>query len=325
MRKYMSEGTILIIEDELVMRKFLKDLLRGEGYSVIAVKDGEGGLRYLSRRRFDLVITDLLMPKMDGYEVCKTIKKNVFLRHIPVILLTKKGEIMDKIKGIYVGADDYVVKPFEPTELLARVKMTLRRSRYDLDANPLTKLPGNVSIIKEIERRVKSRELFAVSYFDLDKFKEFNDKYGFERGDKVIYETARIIIEAMNKFGNPDDFIGHIGGDDFVVVTNPRAVDSICQQTIGRFEKIAPSFYNKKDRERGYIISRDRQGRNYEVPLLTISIGAVTNQRRKIVHVGMVGQIGTELKAYAKSFEGNNYVKDRRRDKKRGGRAKARS
>jgi diguanylate cyclase (GGDEF)-like protein len=252
------------------------------------------------------------MPIMNGREVCRLVKKDLLLRHLPVIMVTGKGEISDKIEGIDAGADDYIVKPFEPKELLARIRMIIRRTERDLEANPLTRLPGNVSILNELSRRLESKQLFAVSYVDLDKFKSYNDTYGFEHGDEVIRETARILIRSVQEAGKPDDFIGHIGGDDFVVVSALESADAICQKIIEIFEKTVPFFYNELDRQKGFILAHDRQGKAQKVPLLSVSIGVVTNEFRKIDHVAQVGEIGAELKGYAKSLERSNYVKDKR-------------
>ena len=259
-----------------------------------------------------LLITDFNMPRMCGDEVCKILKQDILIQHMPIIMLTGKGEVTDKIYGINAGADDYMVKPFEPQELVARVKMVLRRTARDLDANPLTRLPGNVSIINELRIRINKNELFAVCYVDLDKFKAFNDKYGFEKGDEVIKNTARILIDSVQKKGTPQDFIGHIGGDDFVVVTAPDKVDELCKKIIADFSSMVPGLYNKKDLEKGYIIGKDRQKKIRKIPLLTISIGVVTNEKNKIDHVGEIGELGAELKEYAKNLPGSNYVKERR-------------
>jgi diguanylate cyclase (GGDEF)-like protein len=228
-------------------------------------------------------------------------------------MVTGKGEVSDKVGGIDAGADDYVVKPFEPKELLARIRMILRRTARDLEANPLTWLPGNVSILNEISSCIESSALFAVCYIDIDKFKSYNDKYGFEHGDEVIRETARILIQSTQELGKPNDFVGHIGGDDFVIVTTPDVVDNLCRKIIADFEKKAPSFYNETDRKNGYIIGLDRQGKEQKIPLLSISIGVVTNEFRKIKHIAQIGEIGAELKSYAKSLERSNYIKDKRK------------
>lgn len=309
----MAGDRILIVDDDPDILDVLKITLEEEQYEVIEARNGQEALEAVRTNSPSLVILDYMMPNMNGLQVCKILKKDILLRHLPIIMLTGKGELSDKVEGIDAGADDYIVKPFEPVELLARVKMILRRTTRDLDANPLTKLPGNISILTEIENRIERKGLFAVCYLDLDKFKSYNDKYGFEHGDEVIRQTARILIRTIQEIGNPDDFIGHIGGDDFVVITTPEKVDKICQKVIKDFDAVAPNFYNEDDRKRGYIIGKDRQGNVYKIPLLTISVGVVTNETREITHVAEVGEIGAELKAYAKSFEGSNYIKDKRK------------
>ncbi|MDD2679201.1 MAG: response regulator [Candidatus Omnitrophica bacterium] len=303
---------ILIVDDDPDIRDVLKLTLSEENYEILEAADGEGALKVIHANQPDLILLDYKIPKVDGREVCRRIKKDLLLRHLPIIMVTGKGDISDKVDGIDAGADDYVVKPFEPKELLARIRMILRHTERDLEANPLTRLPGNVSILKELSRRIENKALFAVCYLDLDKFKSYNDKYGFEHGDEVIRETARLLIRATQDLGNRDDFVGHIGGDDFVVVTTPDKAEALCQKVILDFENLVPSFYNEKDRKNGYITGKDRQGLEQKIPLLSVSIGVVTNESRKIAHVAQIGEIGAELKAYAKSLERSNYVRDRR-------------
>jgi diguanylate cyclase (GGDEF)-like protein len=303
---------IIIADDDPDIRDVLKLTLSEENYEIIEAQNGEEALQAIHTKSPDLVLLDYQMPIMNGREVCRLVKKDLLLRHLPVIMVTGKGEISDKIEGIDAGADDYIVKPFEPKELLARIRMIIRRTERDLEANPLTRLPGNVSILNELSRRLESKQLFAVSYVDLDKFKSYNDTYGFEHGDEVIRETARILIRSVQEAGKPDDFIGHIGGDDFVVVSALESADAICQKIIEIFEKTVPFFYNELDRQKGFILAHDRQGKAQKVPLLSVSIGVVTNEFRKIDHVAQVGEIGAELKGYAKSLERSNYVKDKR-------------
>ena len=304
---------ILVVDDEADIRDVLKITLEAEGYEVTEAENGEEGLKAVQTKPFDLVLLDYKMPRMNGLEVCRQIKKDILLRHLPVVMLTGKGDIGDKVEGIDAGADDYIVKPFEPKELLARIRMIIRRTERDLEANPLTLLPGNVSILNELLYRLKNKNFFAVCYLDLDKFKAYNDTYGFKHGDEVIRETAHILIKVVPKYGNGDDFIGHIGGDDFVIVTTPEKIDKICSEVIEMFDKIVPSFYNETDRKNGYILALDRQGTERKIPLLSISIGVVTNQQRKIEHVAQIGEIGAELKGYAKSEGKSNYITDKRK------------
>jgi diguanylate cyclase (GGDEF)-like protein len=305
---------VLIADDDPDIRDILKLTLSEENYDVTEVGDGEEALKIVKTKPLDLVLLDYKMPKMDGRQVCAKIKQDILLQHLPVIMVTGKGDLDDKVGGINAGADDYVVKPFEPKELLARIRMALRRTERDLGANPLTRLPGNVAILNELTRRLEKKELFAVCYIDLDKFKSYNDKYGFEHGDEVIRETARILIKSAKEKGDPDDFIGHIGGDDFVIVTTSKNADGLCQRIIEEFEKTAPSFYNEADRRKGYIIAKDRKGKKGKISLLSISIGVVTNEQRKINHVAEISEVGAELKALAKRQERSSYVKDKRKD-----------
>jgi diguanylate cyclase (GGDEF)-like protein len=308
----MLREKILIADDDPDILDVLKITLEAEGYEVLESQNGQEALEMTKKKNPDLVITDCKMPKMCGDELCGILKKDILLQHIPIIMLTAKGEITDKVHGINSGADDYMVKPFEPPELVARVKMVLRRTARDLDANPLTRLPGNVSILNEIQERITNNERFSVCYIDLDKFKAFNDKYGFEKGDEVIKNTARILINSVQEKGTPRDFIGHVGGDDFVVITTPGKTDGLCKNIIQKFDAMVPGLYNQEDREKGYIIGLDRQKQTKKIPLISISIGIVSNEKREIKHVAEVGEIGAELKEYAKSLEGSNYVKERR-------------
>lgn len=304
---------ILVVDDEPDIRDVLRITLEAEGFEVFEAENGEDAMKALETKTPDLILSDYKMPRMDGREFCRRIKKDILLRHLPVIMVTGKGELSDKVDGIEAGADDYIVKPFEPKELLAHIRMILRRSGIDLEANPLTRLPGNVSILDELSKRLAKPDLFAVCYVDLDKFKSYNDTYGFNHGDAMIKETARILLRAVQEKGAADDFIGHIGGDDFVVITTIGRAEGICSEIIEDFDRTAPSFYNETDRANGFIIAKDRQGIEQKIPLISVSIGVVTNEFRKIEHVAQIGEIGAELKKYAKSLQKSNYVMDKRK------------
>ena len=308
----MSMERILIVDDEPDIRDVLRITLEGEGYSVHEAADGQEALEMVQKHSPQLILMDFKMPRLDGRQVCQILKKDILLQHLPIILLTSKGEVTDKVRGIDAGADDYVVKPFDPMELLARVRMILRRTARALDANPLTKLPGNVSILEEMQARLNLGKPLAIAYIDLDKFKAFNDTYGFERGDEVLKSIARILLTSLRKFGTSDDFLGHIGGDDFVLVTAANLVDKICQEIVTEFAKTAPSFYEDADRKRGFIEAKDRDGVMKQFPLLTVSVAVVTNENHPLHHVAEVAQIGAELKEWVKAKGGNRWVKDRR-------------
>lgn len=303
---------ILTIDDDPDILDVL-ELTLSEQFIVFQAANGEEGLKIAKIHTPDLIITDYKMPVMDGPEFCRAIKKDVFLQHTPIIMLTGKGEVKDKVSGLEAGADDYVVKPFEPNELLARINMILRRTKRSLDANPLTRLPGNNSIMDELQYRIRSHKPFAVGYVDLDKFKAYNDIYGFEKGDEIIKKMARVLINATQKKGTADTFVGHIGGDDFVYVCDDQLADDIARLIMKDFDAVSPSFYNEEDRERGYIIAKNRQNEEVKTGLLSVSIGIVSNLSQPITHVAQIAEIGAELKKYAKGIEGSSFVRDKRK------------
>lgn len=310
----MVKPRILIVDDDPDILDVLEISLSEENYELLKAMDGEEAIRIIKSKPLDLVLLDYTMPKMNGRQVCMEVKKDILLRHLPIIMVTGKGEVSDKVGGIDAGADDYIVKPFEPKELLARIRMILRRTARDLEANPLTRLPGNVSILNELSSRIESKTLFAVCYIDIDKFKSYNDTYGFEHGDEAIRETARVMLHTVNGYGNSDDFIGHIGGDDFVFITSVDKADKMAQKIIEEFEKKVPEFYSPEDFQRGYIMAHDRKGQLQKTPLLSVSIGLVTTESRVITHVAQISEIGAELKEAAKRLERSNYVKDKRKE-----------
>lgn len=308
-----ANGNILILAEDSPTQEFLSDLLRGEGYDVTVTKSQPGALEALRQKPFNLIILDFESQQIKGIEFCKSIRRNFRFRHICLILLMDTKNPLDKIKGIYAGADDYVNKPIEAAELLVRVKSSLVRITRDLDANPLTKLPGNVSLLKELEERTKSQLPMAVGYIDLSKFKEFNDRYGFKQGDEVLGYLATIISETLESLGNSTDFLGHIGGDDFFFITTPDCVEEICKRIVEDFDKNIVSFYEQEDRSRGYTITKNRAGDLCKIPIMNLSIGVVTNEYQKFSHIGGIIQVATDLKNYAKTLGKSVYVKDRRR------------
>ncbi|MEI8011512.1 MAG: response regulator [Candidatus Omnitrophota bacterium] len=308
----MKRQRILIIDDDEDILDVL-ELTLSEKFDVIKAANGQEGLNHARANTPDIIITDYMMPVMNGPDFCRELRKDVLLAHIPIILLTGKGDIKDMVLGINAGADDYLIKPFEPESLLARINMIVLRTIRNLDANPLTHLPGNASIMEELQNRIQSGNAFAIGYCDLDKFKFYNDKYGFEKGDEVIKATARIIIQASQKQGKTDTFVGHIGGDDFVFVCADAIADAISQEIINLFDAAAPDFYNDIDRTEGFIMGKDRQGNITKAGLLSISIGIVSNAFTKITHVAQIGEIGAELKKFAKAQDKSNFVRDKRK------------
>jgi len=308
----MRRERILIIDDDPDIRDVL-DLSLSEHYTVLMASNGKEGLEAVKAKNPDLIITDYNMPVMNGAEFCRQLRRDILFRHLPIIMLTGKGETKDMVVGIESGADDYLVKPFEPETLLARIRMILKRTTRSLDANPLTHLPGNATIMEEFQNRIDIGKPFAVGYADLDKFKIYNDKYGFEHGDEIIRGLARVLVEATQQHCGDQAFVGHVGGDDFVFICDDDKADFVSQAAIDAFDTLSPSFYNDEDRNAGFIMGIDRQGNPIKTGLVSVSIGIVSNVNQKITHVAQIGELGAELKKFAKSVGKSNFQRDQRK------------
>jgi diguanylate cyclase (GGDEF)-like protein len=304
----VSADVILVADDDPDILRFVELNLRLEGYEVLTAANGEEALVVANERVPSLVILDVMMPKVDGYEVCQQLRNDSRTSGVCIIMLTAKSMSADKVLGLTAGADDYISKPFDPMELVARVKTTLRRTREMRAVSPLTGLPGNVQIETDMQRRVGAGEIFAVLWLDLDNFKAFNDRYGFIRGDKAINYLANVLREAVVD----DQFIGHIGGDDFVVLTSAEDVEQLCQSIVARFDKDVKDLYDPEDAERGTVVVTDRLGRELEYPLLSVSIGAATNEHRPVEDYRELVEIATEMKSFSKKRPGSVYAIDRR-------------
>jgi len=308
-----SGKQILVVDDDRNLRKIIATNLELAGYEVALAADGAEALATLEHSQPDLVILDVMMPAMDGYEVARRIRRHPSNGNVPIIMLTAKSEVEDKLSGFDSGVDDYMTKPFGPQELLARVKAKIRRVEVDSSLSPLTRLPGNLAIEAELRRRLSDRAKFAVLYEDLDHFKAFNDVYGFTHGDEAIQLIASITVDVVRRRGTPRDFVGHIGGDDFIVVIEPDRADDMAQAIIDEFTREIRGLYNPQDLRRGYLETRDRRGALNRFPIMTISIAIVSNEQREFSNYAQVGEAAAELKRYAKSIAGSVFVKDKRR------------
>ncbi|MHB8171099.1 MAG: GGDEF domain-containing response regulator [Thermincolia bacterium] len=305
---------VLIIDDDKFIVTIITDALVQEGFEVSSALDGMVGLDMIYQDAPDLILLDVIMPGMDGHEVCRMLRNDTRTSHVSIIMLTSRSDTNDKVAGFDAGADDYITKPFAIPELVARAKTQIRRAKQVKSYNPLTGLPGNILIVEEIKARVaRPNNLFAVMYLDLDNFKAYNDVYGFLKGDEVITLVAHIMEQAVKELGNREDFIGHIGGDDYIIVTNPAKAEDISQRIIDQFDSTIPLFYNIKDRRNGFITTKNRQQVEVQFPIMTISIAIVTNIHRLISSHWEVGEIASELKKLAKMHEGSIWVFDRRK------------
>lgn len=303
---------ILIVDDEPHIRRILTFLLEQKGFVTLTASDGRQALEVARTELPDLILLDLMMPHMDGFEVCRQLRRDFPTAQIPVIMVTAKGEVNDKVRGLQGGANDYLTKPYDNKELLARVQNMLDWSRTQRQANPLTGLPGNQAIEQQLNDVLRRRDSFAFMYVDIDNFKAYNDCYGYQKGDEVIRFTADLLRSCSAELGSDRDFIGHIGGDDFCVVTSFDAGEILGQAIATRFEAGFEMFLDAVDIERGELDVRSRQGGPDAVPIPSVTIALVLDEGGEFEHWARVSDAAAELKAYGKSLQGNVVVKDRR-------------
>ncbi|MDW7673660.1 MAG: response regulator [Bacillota bacterium] len=306
---------VLVIDDDNLLSNMIAQHLQSEGYQVAIAKDSAEAMTQIYNSTPDIILLDVVLPKISGFELCRLLRNDTRASHLPIIMLTSKGDVEDKVKGLESGADDYLTKPFQFPELTARIKSLLRRAKQEKTLNPLTGLPGNLLIDEKIKHFVYTAKTpFDVLYLDLDNFKAYNDVYGFLKGDEVLKLLAHIITQSVRKYGSNNDFIGHIGGDDFIVINTSHNVDLICQEIISSFDASILLLYTKEDRKRKGIISVDRTGQPQKYPIMSISIAVVSNRHRHIESHWEVSHIAAELKKLAKNRPGSNFVKDKRKE-----------
>jgi diguanylate cyclase (GGDEF)-like protein len=308
---------ILVVDDDENVQILIKRAFLDTEVDIHSALNSKKAVQLAQEEIPDLIILDICMPEMDGKEVLKELRRNRVTQMIPVMMLTGSGMLVDKIVGFELGADDYVTKPFEMDELRIRVQSLFRRTARDLSANPLTRLPGNPAIENAVAERIRLNSPFAFFYIDIDNFKAFNDVYGYPKGDVVIQETAAILVDILKSLGKPDDFLGHVGGDDFAVITHPSVANSTASAIAHEFDRQTPLYYTEEDKTNGYITAKNRLGIERRFPLMTISIAIATTENRSLTHYAKVVDIVSEIKRYLKSNpdrHGSLYLIDRRSD-----------
>jgi diguanylate cyclase (GGDEF)-like protein len=306
---------ILVVDDDQDIASFVEFNLKVHGYDVIRARDGQDALELMETNRPDLAVVDWMMPRMDGVELTRRLRAEPLTSALPVIMLTAKSMTVDKVVGLTAGVDDYLVKPFDTAELIARVSSTLRRNKEFREVSPLTGLPGNARVRREIADRMKAGGEYSVGYIDIDRFKSVNDVYGFDRGDEFITALARSLHRAVTSIGRPSIFLGHIGGDDFVFICTPDQVLPLTKRTVTDFEQSADQLYDAIDAGRGYIEVPDRRGNKNRAALVTLSIGVAqaTVEGRRFTDPRVVIAVASEMKKVAKSQPGSYVAIDRRR------------
>jgi diguanylate cyclase (GGDEF)-like protein len=308
-----SDRTLLVVDDEESLRGALEITFAREGFRVLTAADGEEAIEKARTYLPDIILLDVMMPGMDGYEVCRRLRSHYRTRHIPILYVTAKGEEDDKVEGFQGGANDYVVKPWSKRELIQRVLNHLEWAHTQKAVNPLTGLPGGVSILAERQRRLEAGEPFAQMVLDIDYFKAFNDRYGFARGDVAIHTVAETISRVVDEDGNPQNFVGHVGGDDFIILTAPDNAEALAERIKAALEAEFPKLYEEEDRQRGAVRVRNRRHEFEDFPLMSVTIALASSTDFEGMHLAQLDDALTELKTLGKGMQGSVVVSERRR------------
>jgi signal transduction histidine kinase/DNA-binding response OmpR family regulator len=300
---------VLIVDDDSSIRQICREVLEIGGYQVRDAGSANAALAEARRFRPDMILLDVLMPVIDGYRCAEMIRSDSAIGMAPIMFLSARSDTADKVRAFRSGAEDYMVKPFDADELLARVAKALHRQARELGASPTTQLPGADAIQAEIERRLATGDNSAVTcYLDLDNLKAFNDYYGYAKANAVIRQTGDVIRHIVNRSGGPGDFIGHIAGDDFVFVTSAEHVDAVCRGICERFDHLIRLYYDPADRANGYIETKDRFGVQRRFPIMSVSIAGISVARaRSYASLAELAAVG---KRAAKAIPGSTYVRD---------------
>lgn len=265
------------------------------------------------RSRPRLAVIDARTHPVAGLKGCERLKADSFTGIVPALVLVRDDPVAFAA-AFDVWADEVIREGTASAEVSLRIEALLRRSDRDTFVHPSTRLPGGLEIETEIMRRLEADQFFAACYADLDHFKEYNDRYSYYDGDRVIRILSKILHDVVKGTVAEEGFVGHIGGDDFLFVIPVEAVQDVCSEIVQVFDAIVPYQYSEQDRRAGYYFGKDRRGQLHKVPLMTVSIGVVTNERRRFTHPSQVSELATEMKSYAKSLTGSVFTIDRRGD-----------
>ena len=308
---------VLIVDDDEQVLRLVKRVLERAGFECVTVSDGMMAHAAAVEWRPDIILLDLMLGATTGDQIMAQLRDDFRTRLIPVVFLTVRDSLKDKVEHLLGGADDYVTKPFIPEELVARLRAVMTRSQTARGLSPLTGMSGNADILREITRRLAHNERFAVLYPDIDSFKSYNDHYGFLRGDDVIKTLATIILEVLEETHSAHHFAGHVGGDDFVILTEPSLAEPVAEEITKRFDDAIPALYDPADRDRGWIESEERNGNVLRTPMVSVSIGVVIAEPGSYASAAAVAARASEVKGVAKRMPGSKWVLDRRRPPER--------
>ncbi|GAB4267845.1 MAG: response regulator [Candidatus Promineifilaceae bacterium] len=287
----MSNGRILIVEDDYDISNMLRIFFTGQGYNIEVAARGEDALEFCRRKLPDLIVLDIMLPDIDGYEVCRTLRTTTRTSHIPIIFLTQKDERSDKIAGLELGADDYITKPFDIEELKLRVRTAIRTHQRLNMTDPRTGMPSSRLIEEQLRNLVRS-DNWSYIHIGIDNIGPFNDTYGFVAGDEVLRFTSLLINEVIDVYGTPDDFAGHASNDNFIVISKSENVSQMIEDLRNRFDTEILAHYSFMDREQGGIYLSD----GTLAPIMRLSIGVVSGRTQRFSDIREITETAAELR-----------------------------
>ena len=305
-------NAIVFSPDHTPIPEALRRWLAALAVPELQVETGEDLMAISLRGRPRVVVFDV-RAGMEPMSALRRLKGDSYTGVVPCVVIAGDDDAVFAA-AFAAGADEVLRESMSAAEATTRLDAMLRRSDRDLVVHPSTRLPGAVEIEAEITRRLGEGCLFATCYADLDHFKEFNDRYSYYEGDRVIRILAKILHDVVKGLCMDEGFVGHIGGDDFIFIIPVRAVNEACSEIVDVFDTLIPYQYSEQDRRAGYFFGKDRRGQLHRVPLMTVSIGVVTNERRHFTHAAQVSELATEMKSYAKTLPGSVFSVDRRQD-----------
>jgi GGDEF domain-containing protein len=304
---------ILIISSDENLKKVLHFCFDGWGYEVFIHDSPVTDINYIKKTSPDAIVVDVYSASKHHLSICRFLKEDLFTAFIPVITLINKRQLREELLQLKQGVDDYLIKPPDPLDLRVRIEMAIKRSQYSFYTSPLTGLPGGRLIEETLNEKIEKNSFFCFGYIDIDNFKYFNDVYGYVNGDKIIMQTAYILYTTIKKFGNRDDFIGHIGGDDFVFISSIDRSLEISRNFICMFDNIVPFHYSIEDRRRGFIMARDRSRKVKKASLVSVSVALINRSNPdEFKNIVEINEKITEIKTYLKQIPGSKFMADRR-------------
>lgn len=301
--------TIVVISKDMVLTSIINRLLK-DLYMTVEFSTMQSSLDYIYSSVPDLMIVDISPDDAFAVTLLNEIKSDPIFGRLPVLAIFEDQFVISQWDNMLI--DDYLRRSCLELELIATVSLCIHRAERMVEVNPLTRLPGNIAIIKQIQKRLDNNEIFALAYADLDYFKPYNDRYGFSRGDEVLKMLGRLILNTVRENQAHGSFVGHIGGDDFVFIMDLEYVEKTASEIIDNFNKIILTFYDYEDRTKGFIESVDREGNKRTFPFIGISIGVSHNKYRKFSHYGEMAEVASEMKKYAKHAGGSCFKIDKR-------------